>query len=94
MTTFTTFLAPDIEYGGGANAIKKAVGALTGVSGVDVNVDGKQVRVTYDASTASPETLAATLDRAGFPATVTTDTDTDTGISGQTGSLCSCCTSA
>ncbi len=24
MTTFTTFLAPDIEYGGGANAIKSA----------------------------------------------------------------------
>ena len=62
----TTFSAPDIECGGCANAIKKALGAISGVAEVAVDVDTKNVAVTHDASV-TPETLTAALDRAGFP---------------------------
>lgn len=66
----TTFLAPDIVCGGCANAIRKALGAIPGVSAVAVNVDSKQVTVTHDSASAAPDALTAMLDRAGFPTTV------------------------
>lgn len=66
----TTFSAPDIECGGCANAIQKAVGALPGVTGVDVDIENKRVTVTHDPEAAPDAALTATLDRAGFPATV------------------------
>jgi copper chaperone len=62
----TTYSAPDIECQGCANAIKKALGSVEGVSQIDVNVDAKTVQVTY-APQVAEETLVATLDRAGFP---------------------------
>lgn len=66
----TKFSAPDIECDGCANAIRNAVGKLPGVTVVAVDVEGKQVAVTHEPTTASTETLIATLDKAGFPATV------------------------
>ena len=63
----TTLTAPDIVCGGCANAIQKAVGALPGVSTVDVDIETKRVSVTHD-DAASPETITGALDRAGFPA--------------------------
>lgn len=62
-----TLTAPDIECDGCANAIKKAVGALPGVSDVAVDVEAKTVTVTHDEKTAPAETVAAALVRAGFP---------------------------
>ena len=64
----TTFSAPDIECGGCANAIKKALGRVDGVSDIAVDVDRKLVTVVGDAPA---DTVLATLDKAGFPATVT-----------------------
>jgi len=64
----TTFSAPDIECGGCANAIKKALGRVDGVSDVAVDVDRKLVTVVGDAPA---DAVLATLDKAGFPATVT-----------------------
>ncbi len=62
----STFSAPDIECDGCANAIKKALGNVQGVSGVQVDVAAKEVTVTHDEN-APRETIAAALDRAGFP---------------------------
>ncbi len=62
----TNFTAPDITCGGCANAIKKALGALPGVSEVAVDIDTKVVKVTHE-STISEQALRTTLDKAGFP---------------------------
>ena len=64
MTT-TTFSVPDIRCGGCAGAIQKALGSTEGVSQVNVDVAAKTVTVTHD-DKATPESMALTLDRAGF----------------------------
>lgn len=87
--TSTTLTAPDIVCGGCANAIKKAVGALPGVSAVEVDVDSKRVTVTHE-PTATREAVTAALDRAGFPATVEEDAPSSGTDSAPT-SECSCC---
>ena len=76
------FSAPDIECGGCANAIKKAVGSLTGVESVSelrsprsanvADIATKTVAVQHDEDISETELIAA-LDRAGFPATVIGD---------------------
>ena len=62
----TTFTAPDISCDGCANAIKRAIGGVKGVSEVQVDVAAKRVTVSHGAE-ATREDLAARLDRAGFP---------------------------
>jgi copper chaperone len=64
MTT-TTLTANGITCGGCANAIKKAVSALPGVTGVEVEVPTKQVTVTHDDRVDRPAVEAA-VTRAGF----------------------------
>ena len=64
--------APDIECDGCANAIKKALGNVPGVSVVDVDIDRKAVMVTRDEKTTDVAAILAALDRAGFPATEVT----------------------
>lgn len=66
----TTFSAPDISCGGCANAIKRALGNTPGVSEVAVDVADKSVTVIHEDTQAPVATILATLDRAGFPATV------------------------
>ena len=61
----TTLTAPDIECGGCASAIKKSVGAVTGVQGVQVDIDTKRVAVTHDDATL-PEAVHAAVEKAGF----------------------------
>ena len=63
-----TFSAPDISCGGCANAIRRALGAVDGIGEITVDVAAKTVTVT-PTGTVAPETILATLDRAGFPAT-------------------------
>lgn len=65
----TTFSATDISCGGCANAIHRAVGTISGVAGVAVDVAAKTVTVHHDATTGEANILN-TLDRAGFPALV------------------------
>ncbi len=64
----TTLSAPDIECGGCANAINKALGGLAGVSKVEVDIEAKRVTISHEA-VVSRETITAALDRAGFPST-------------------------
>ena len=65
MTT-KVYNAPDIECEGCANAIKTAVGKLEGVQAVHVDVDHKDVSVTFDAP-ATEESVVGAMSRAGFP---------------------------
>lgn len=64
-TNTTTITAPDITCNGCANSIKKALNNLEGISQVEVDVKTKQVTVKHDEK-ASPDEIAATLDKAGF----------------------------
>jgi len=62
----TILTAPDIVCDGCANAIKRAVAALSGVDIVEVNIETKTIAVTHDATVAR-ENVVKVLDRAGFP---------------------------
>lgn len=61
----TTVTAPEIVCGGCASSIKKALGNVEGVSGVDVDVATKRVTVNHDAQV-SREKIVDALDRAGY----------------------------
>ncbi len=69
MNTETKFTVPTIVCGGCANGIKNALGKVSGINKVDVDVSKKVVTVEHDAQI-SPEKLADVLDDAGFPAEV------------------------
>lgn len=61
----TTVTAPDIVCGGCAGSIKKALGAVSGVSEVDVDVATKQVTVHHGENVSRAKIVDA-LDRAGY----------------------------
>jgi copper chaperone len=84
----TTFSAPDISCGGCANAIRRAVGAISGVADVAVDVTAKTVTVQHDAAVGEAD-LLQTLNRAGFPASVL-QADGGEDETAATAS-CSCC---
>ena len=67
MTTSTNLTAPDIVCDGCANAIRKALGGLPGVSDVAVDIDRKAVSVTHDDTATDRAAIVAALDNAGFP---------------------------
>lgn len=69
MTT-TNFSAPDIECGGCAASIQKALGKVEGIASVEVDTEKKTVAVSHDDVLVSPEAIATRLDHIGFPATV------------------------
>ena len=61
----TVLTAPEIVCDGCANAIKKALAKVPGVSGVEVNIATKSVTITQDRSI-ERHTLAEAIERAGF----------------------------
>ncbi len=61
----TTLTAPEIECGGCASAIKKSVGAVSGVSEILVDIDAKRVTVTHE-DTTLPADIKAAVEKAGF----------------------------
>ena len=61
----TTLTAPEIECQGCASAIKKSVGAVAGVSDIQVDIDTKRVTVTHELAT-TPESIKAAMAKAGF----------------------------
>ncbi len=63
----TTVTAPDIVCGGCASSIKKALGNLSGVAQVDVDVATKTVKVEHSEAASRDEIIAA-LDRTGYSA--------------------------
>lgn len=48
------------------NAVTKAVTALEGVSGVNVDLEGKKVAVDYDADQVSPDSIKEAIEEAGY----------------------------
>lgn len=68
MNTQTTKLsAPSIVCGGCANAIKKALGDVQGISEVSVDTTSKTVTINHD-ERVPHEKIVSVLERAGFPA--------------------------
>jgi copper chaperone CopZ len=60
------FRSPEIECDGCARSIKMAIGRMTGVATVTVNVPAKTIAIGYS-DPATEEQLVATLDNIGFP---------------------------
>lgn len=67
MNSETKLAVPAIVCGGCASGIKNALGGVSGIESVEVDVNAKTVSVRHDASV-SREKLAELLDDAGFPA--------------------------
>ena len=67
MTT-TIFSAPDIECGGCAASIEKALNGLSGLSALSVDIDAKTVTIEHDPELLSTEAILTRLDHLGFPA--------------------------
>ena len=65
----TTLVAQDISCDHCKNAIEQAVGAMAGVSDVDVFVDRKEITVVYDPASVTLDQIKETLDEEGYPAT-------------------------
>jgi copper chaperone CopZ len=47
--------------------IEREVGGMAGVDGCQVDVDSRQVRVTFNPSQTSPAQIAQRLDEEGYP---------------------------
>jgi copper chaperone CopZ len=63
----TKLVSTEISCDGCANAIKKAVGKLPGVAGVEVDVPTQTVTVTHDVSAAPKSAVTEAMEKAGFP---------------------------
>lgn len=61
----TTVTAPEIVCGGCASSIKKALGSVSGVADVEVDVATKKVTVKHGESVSRANIVDA-LDRAGY----------------------------
>jgi copper chaperone CopZ len=60
-------LAPAIECDGCARSISRALGKLSGVGRVEVDVSSKVVTVDYGAERVKVADIAARLEQIGFP---------------------------
>ena len=67
MNTETKFSVPGIVCGGCANGIKNALGKVSGIEKVEVDIVAKVVTVEHNEAV-SREKLADVLDDAGFTA--------------------------
>ncbi len=63
----TTLIAPDIECGGCAASIEKALARQDGIQSVRIDVDSKTVTVGFDGGKTSRAQIAETLTDIGFP---------------------------
>lgn len=66
--TQKTYQVPDVSCGHCKMAIEKAVGAMSGVSLVDVDVEAKSVSIAFDEGAVSEDAILATLADEGYPA--------------------------
>lgn len=57
------FKVPGMTCGGCANAVRKALGAVGGVEGIEIDVPGKEVRLS---GSADPAAVRKALSAAGF----------------------------
>jgi copper chaperone CopZ len=64
------FSAPEIECGGCAGSIEKALTKVEGIGAVQVSVEEKTVTVAHDPILVSVAAILTRLEHAGFPATL------------------------
>jgi copper chaperone CopZ len=65
----TIFSAPDIECGGCAASIEKALNGVSGLFSLTVDIEAKAITATHDPALLSVEAILTRLDHLGFPAT-------------------------
>lgn len=63
----TTLIAPDIECGGCAASIEKALARQDGIGSVAVDIESKRVSVSFDEAKTSQTQIVETLTDIGFP---------------------------
>jgi copper ion binding protein len=64
-----TLTAPDISCAHCRSTIEREVGSMSGVDEVSVDVDTRQVRVTFDPAQTSRAAITERLDEEGYPVT-------------------------
>ena len=67
MATQTEFRVPTIDCEGCARTIKGALGRVSGIDLVEVDVPAKRVRVEYDAIELDEARVRDAVEAAGFP---------------------------
>jgi len=66
MTTQKTLQVPEVHCDHCKTSLEGAVGALGGVSTVEVDVPGATIDVAYDDDTVSLETIKTTIEEQGY----------------------------
>ena len=72
-TQTVTLSVPGMTCAACPITVKKALSKVSGVSKVDVNLDRREARVTFDDTKANVEVLTRATRNAGYPATVLGD---------------------
>ncbi|MHB1408261.1 MULTISPECIES: mercury resistance system periplasmic binding protein MerP [unclassified Acidovorax] len=72
-TQSVTLSVPDMNCATCPITVKKALTKVSGVSKIDVNLDRREAKVTFDDTKANVEVLTRATRNAGYPATVLGD---------------------
>lgn len=64
-----SFKASEMRCGGCANKVKTKIGAVSGVKSVDVDLDHKSVKITYDANQVSRNSFKGDFQKFGYTVT-------------------------
>lgn len=64
--TTATLVVPDISCGHCKQSIEGAVGALAGVSTVEVEIEPRQVNLAYDATAVDMDQIKAAIEEVGY----------------------------
>lgn len=65
-----TLSVPGMTCGACPITVKKALSKVDGVSKTDVNVDGREVAVTFDDAKTSAQKLTKATEEAGYPSSI------------------------
>lgn len=65
-----TLSVPDMNCAACPITVKKALTRVPGVSQVDVNLDGREARVSFDDAKTQVEALTRATQQAGYPSTL------------------------
>jgi Cu2+-exporting ATPase len=74
-----TLIVANMNCGGCLGKVERALSAQPGVTSARANLSAKRVTVNFDARATEPETLIATLEKAGFSATTLAPQAADPG---------------